>query len=45
MSKPARFHVYWLMIAALLLLLALGVYLLVQGLAAPPFAAPGIYVI
>ena len=41
MSRTRRSPVFWLLMAALLLLLALGVYLLALGLTRPPFARPG----
>ena len=45
MSRSRRSPAFWLLMAALLLLLALGVYLLVLGLARPPFAQPGGWII
>ena len=41
MSRSRRSPVFWLLMAALLLLLALGVYLLALGLTRPPLARPG----
>lgn len=41
MSRSRRSPAFWLLMAALLLLLALGVYLLVLGLTRPPFVRPG----
>ena len=45
MSRSRRSPAFWLLMAALLLLLALGVYLLVLGLPRPPFAQPGGWII
>lgn len=45
MSRSHRSPAFWLLMAALLLLLALGVYLLVLGLTRPPFAQPGGWII
>ena len=45
MSRSRRSPAFWLLMAALLLLLALGGYLLVLGLTRPPFAQPGGWII
>lgn len=45
MSRSRRSPAFWLLMTALLLLLALGVYLLVLGVTRLPFAQPGSRVI
>ena len=45
MSRSRRSPAFWLLIIALLLLLALGVDLLVLGLTRPPFVQTGSWAI